>query len=54
MLLGTVEGIVQTYRCSSTRLGDSSLVQVMRCLVEVLRGLFRALFVLEKVGDGDV
>ena len=43
-----------TYCGSSTRLGNTGLIQIMRCLVEVLGRLIRTLFVLLEVGDGDV
>lgn len=45
---------MDTYCGSTTRLGDSGLVQIAPCLVNVLGGFFRALFVLLEVGDGDV
>ena len=45
---------MNTYSSSSASLSDSCLVQIMSCLVEVLGGFFRALFVFLEVGDGDV
>ena len=45
---------VNTYSGSSASLSDPRLIQIMRGLVEVLGGFFRALFVLLEVGDGDV
>lgn len=45
---------MDTYCGSPAGLGDSSLVQFIRCLVNMFCGLFGALFVLLQVGDGDV
>lgn len=49
-----LERVMCTYCCSPTSLGDSSLVQIISCLVNVLGGFFCALFILQKIGDGDV